>query len=64
MTIRTVTAYQLRPGWIVLPPTGSPRRVALARCEGATPVVVVYWVGVAERTLYPATTPITIQDAQ
>lgn len=64
MTTRTVPAYQLQPGWIVLPPTGNPRRVALARCEGAPPVVVVHWVGLDGRTLYPATTPLTIQDAQ
>lgn len=64
MVTKTVAAYELRAGWIVLPKTGQPRRISLARCEGAPPQVVVHWAGSSERTVYDATDPITIEDNQ
>jgi len=64
MVTKTVTAYELQPGWIVLPTSRQPRRIALARCVGAHPHVIVHWVGGTERTVYDATDPITIEDNQ
>lgn len=63
MATRTVAAHQLRPGWTVMLPAGQHRRVALARCQGARPHVVVAWVGIAGRTRYPAGARVTIQDS-
>jgi len=64
MVTRTVAAWELRAGWIVIPEIGQPRRIALARCQGAPPHTVVHWTGGTERTVYPATNHITIEDTQ
>lgn len=64
MVTKTVAAYELRAGWIVLPKTGQPRRITLARCEGAHPHVVVHWTGSSERTVYDAAEPVTVEDNQ
>lgn len=64
MVTKSVAAYQLRVGWIVIPDHGQPRRISLARCEGAPPRMVVHWVGIDERTVYPATDQITVEDNQ
>ena len=64
MVTKTVAAHQLQPGWIVIPETGQPRRIALARCQGAEPHVVVHWAGATERTIYPASATITIEQNQ
>lgn len=61
MVIKTVAAYGLRSGWSVLPRTGQPRRVALARCQGAHPHVVVHWVGTDERSVFDATEHVTVE---
>jgi hypothetical protein len=61
MVTRTVAAHELQPGWIVLPETGQPRRITLARCEGAPPHVVVHWAGTDARTIYPASATVTIE---
>lgn len=60
MVTTTVAAFRLRPGWIVLPKKGQPRRIGLARCEGAPPHVLVLWCG-GGRTVYPAAEPVTVQ---
>jgi len=57
---QTVAAYELRSGWIVLPENGQPRRIALARCQGAQPHVVVHCVGSHERSVFEATEHITV----
>lgn len=62
MVTKTVAAHQLRPGWIVLPENAQPRRITLARCQGAPPRVIVHWTGTDSRTVYPATEPVTIED--
>lgn len=64
MVTKTVAAYELRAGWIVLPAHGNPRRIALARCQGAPPHVVVHWAGTAERTTYPAAEQIRVEISQ
>ena len=64
MVTKTVAAHQLQPGWIVIPKTGQPRRITLARCQGAEPHVVVHWAGTTERTIYPANATITIEPNQ
>jgi len=61
MVTKTVAAYELRAGWIVLPKTGQPRRVALARCQGAQPHVVVHWAGTDERSVFDATEHVTVE---
>lgn len=61
---RTVQAWQLRPGWIVIPEQGSPRRVASNRLQGATPAAIVEFVGIEHRITYPATQPFTVEDDQ
>lgn len=61
MVTKTVAAYQLRAGWIVLPANGQPRRVALARCQGAHPHVVVHWAGTDERSVFDATEHVTVE---
>lgn len=64
MTTRTVQAWQLRPGWIVIPEQGSPRRVASNRLEGAHPVAIVEFAGIPQRVTYPATLPLVVEDEQ
>lgn len=64
MTTRTVQAWQLRPGWIVIPDDGSPRSVASNRLEGASPTAVIEYAGVPQRITYPATQLLTIEDNQ
>lgn len=64
MVTKTVAAHQLQPGWIVIPETGKPRRISLARCEGAHPHVVVHWADTDARTTYPANATITIEQNQ
>lgn len=64
MVTRTVQAWQLQPGWIVIPDQGSPRRVASNQLQGATPAAVVEFVGVDHRITYPATQAFTIEDNQ
>ena len=64
MTTRTVQAWQLRPGWIVIPEHGSPRRVASNRLEGPHPTAVIEYAGVPQRITYPATQLLTIEDDQ
>ena len=54
MVTKTVAAHELRPGWVVLPENAQPRRIALARCQGAPPRVIVHWTGTDSRTVYPA----------
>ncbi len=61
---RTVQAWQLRPGWIVIPEQGSPRRVASNRLQGATPAAIVEFVGIEHRITHPATQPFTVEDDQ
>lgn len=61
MVTRTVAAYQLRAGWIVLPENGQPRRISLARSQGAPPHVVVHWIGRQERTTYSATAAVIVE---
>ena len=61
MVTRTVAAHELQPGWIVLPDTGQPRRITLARCEGAPPHVVVHWAGTDDRSVFDATEHITVE---
>ncbi len=61
---RTVRAWQLRPGWIVIPVQGAPRRVASYRLEGVTPTAIVEFVGIDHRITYPAAQPFTVEDVQ
>ncbi len=61
MVTKTVAAHQLRAGWIVLPENGQPRRISLARCQGAPPHVVVQWIGSDQPTLYPARQLLTVE---
>ena len=62
MSTKTVAAYELQAGMIVHPTSGPPRRVALARCQGAPPEVIVQWAGTDTRTTYPAIQAITVEE--
>lgn len=64
MATRTVQAWQLRPGWIVIPEHGSPRWVASNRLEGAEPIAIVEFAGLDRPISYPATALLTIEDEQ
>jgi hypothetical protein len=61
MVNKTVAAYELRAGWIVLSKTGRPRRITLARCEGAQPHVVVHWASTDDRSVFDATEHLTVE---
>lgn len=62
VTTRTVPAWQLRPGWVVIPDHGAPRCVASNRLEGARPLAVVAYADVPQRVTYPATQLLTVKD--
>lgn len=64
MVTRTVQAWQLRSGWIVIPDRGSPRRVLGIRLEGAPPTAVVEFAGIPDRITYATTDLLKIEDAQ
>lgn len=64
MSTKTVQAWQLRPGSIVIPEQGSPRRVASSRLEGAHPAAVVEFAGIPQRVIYPATRRLVVGDQQ
>lgn len=64
MATRTVQAWQLQPGWIVIPEQGAPRRVASNRLEGATPTAIVEFVGIGHRITYPAAQRFIVEDNQ
>lgn len=64
MVTKTVQAWQLQVGWIVVPPSGSPRRVVSVRLEGAHPTAQVEFAGIPNRIAYPAAHTLTIEDTQ
>lgn len=64
MVTKNVQAWQLQAGWIVLPSSGSPRRVVSVRLEGARPTAQVEFAGIPDRIAYPAAQTLTIEDAQ
>lgn len=64
MVTRTVQAWQLRLGWIVIPEHGPPRCITTHRLQGARPTVVVEYAGTPGHITYRATDLLTIQDSQ
>lgn len=64
MVTKNVQAWQLRAGWIVIPFSGSPRRVVSVRLEGVRPTAQVEYAGVPNRIAYPAAQTLTIEEAQ
>ncbi len=65
MVTRTVQAWQLQLGRIVIPQQGSPpRRITKHRLQGAPPTAVVEYAGITRHITYRATDLLTIQDAQ
>lgn len=64
MVTKTVQTWQLRAGWIVIPQTGSPRRVLNVRLDGAHPVAHVEFAGIPNRITYPAAQILTVHDAR
>lgn len=64
MVTKTVAAWQLCPGWIVITAAGSPRRVLSVRLEGAHPVAQVEYAGIPHRITHQAAEQLTVEDTQ
>ena len=57
----TVPAHELRIGDLLLPDTGSPRRVVTARLEGPACTAVVAFAGIVGPARYPGSQPVTVR---